>query len=66
MADTTTHKFGIVSNGTSATGLVVQSCNKDENVEIAEARDEKGHVAELKASNPFPGRKRTPDSFRSR
>lgn len=49
MADTTTHKFGIVSNGTSATGLVVQSCNKDENVEIAEARDEKGHVAELKA-----------------
>ena len=49
MADTTTHKFGIVSNGTSATGLVVQSCNKDENVEIAEARNESGQVAELKA-----------------
>lgn len=49
MADTTTHKFGIVSNGASATGLVVQSCNKDENVEIAEARNEQGRVAELKA-----------------
>ena len=44
MADTNTHKFGIISNGVSATGLVVQSCNKDENVEIAEARN-----AELKA-----------------
>ncbi len=33
MADTNTHKFGIISNGVSATGLVVQSCNKDENVE---------------------------------
>lgn len=49
MADTTTHKFGIISNGASATGLVVQSCNKDENVEIAEARNEQGRVAELKA-----------------
>ena len=49
MADTNTHKFGIISNGASATGLVVQSCNKDENVEIAEARNEQGRVAELKA-----------------
>lgn len=49
MADTNTHKFGIISNGASATGLVVQSCNKDENVEIAEARNESGQVAELKA-----------------
>ncbi len=49
MADTNTHKFGIISNGASATGLVVQSCNKDENVEIAEARNESGQVAEFKA-----------------
>lgn len=42
-----THQFGIVSNASGATGMVIQSITAEDTAELAEARGESGEVLEL-------------------
>ena len=42
-------KFGIITTVTGVESIIIQSINKKTSVEIAEARDEDGHVTDLKA-----------------